>query len=273
MTIGAELIREMYSQIEKNWTSSTNKPTPSKELWVPRRTLKWSEDFKSAEVPLERSAVALFKFYDVLRERIDTNPNRHLTWFNQIPVACGIVSKRETRNAIDLVCRTGKGVYDFVELKFPKQEHSSEMPLNATVEILKNGVLYLFTRRRLRDLEKQNKGYKPQLAKENGEQAKEPKETFVPREILEANEINLCVLAPEYFYYRFNLAWLEEELNEGLREFLKINTVQGLTRITFRYESLPNRPFEITGQNGFRLDFTRQHLDWNVVRTKSFLKP
>ena len=173
MTIGAELIREMYNQIEKNWTSSTNKPTPSKELWVPRRTLKWSVDFKSAEVPLERSAVALFKFYDILRERIDSNPNKHLTWFNQIPVACGIVSKRETRNAIDLVCRTAKGVYDFVELKFPKQEHSSEMPLNATIEILKNGVLYLFTRRHLRDLEKQNKGYRPQLAKEKGEPAKE----------------------------------------------------------------------------------------------------
>lgn len=117
------------------------------------------------------------------------------------------------------------------------------------------GFLYLFTRLHLHDLEKQNKGYKPQLAKKKGEEAKEPKETCAPREILEANEINLCVLAPEYFYYGFDLAWLEVELNDGLREFLNINPIQGLARITFRYESLPNRPFQITGQNGFRLDF------------------
>jgi hypothetical protein len=219
--------------------------------------LEWSEKYTALEVPFERSVVALFKFYDVLREHIDAKPDSYLTWFNQIPIASGIVSKREGKNAIDLVCRTARGIYDFVELKIPKPVNGSETPLYAAMEILKNGLLYLFTRRHMPDLMRQ--GYSPKLprARKQG--------IISATEILEATQVTLCVLAPKYFYKKFNLAWLEGELNKGLKALLANNPVDGLDRMTFRWEHLPDRPFEITGQNGFKLDFTRNHLDlWDA---------
>ncbi len=253
MKVGAELVREIYDQIELNWAKS-KKPRPAAELWVPRRLSEWSVEWRSAEVPLERSAVALFKFYDVLRERLDNKPNPALTWFNQIPIASGIVSKRESRNAIDLVCRTARGIYDFVELKFPKPGSTSETPLNAAMEILKNGVLYMFTRRHLIDLEAQ--GYKPRLEEDQ-------ELTCVDaREILEAKSVTLCVLAPRYFYDAYDLAWLEDELNRGIKDHLIKQPVDGL-EIGFRFEYLPDKPFEISPKDGFgfKLDFSRFHLD------------
>jgi hypothetical protein len=263
MKIGSSLVRGIYDQIERNWKSCATKPIPAKELWVPRRRLDWSWDFKSAEVPLERSTVALFKFYDVLRKRLDDAPNPSLTWFNQVPVASGIVSSKEGKNAINLICRTANGAYDFVELKFPKRGSTSETPLKATIQILKNGLLYLFTRRYLPDLG--NQGYEPQL--EEGQEIKDIEAT----EILEASEISLCVLAPRYFYtsHGYDLAWLEDELNEGLEDYLANHPIEGISRVTFRYEFLPDRPFEITEGNGFKLDFTRRHLDnWNSTSSK-----
>jgi hypothetical protein len=260
MKVGVELVREIYDQIELNWAKS-KKPRPAEELWVPRRLPEWSVEWRSAEVPLERSAVALFKFYDVLRERLDDKPNPDLTWFNQIPVASGIVSQREGRNAIDLVCRTARGAYDFVELKFPKRSGSSETPLNAAVEILKNGVLYLFTRRHLADLERQ--GYRPQLGKD------QKLSGIDAREILEANRVTLCVLAPRYFYDAYDLAWLEDELNQGLKDHLT-QPIDGL-EMRFCFEYLPDKPFEISPKDGFgfKLDFTRCHLDqWDRAASR-----
>jgi|SRR5208282_3822454 len=267
--VGAELVEKVFQKVEENWKRSPRASKPSEKLWVPRRTLEWSEKFESAEVPLERSAVALFKFYNVLHKRIDGHPNPHLTWFNQVPVASGIVSQRQSRNAIDLVCRTGEGVYDFVELKYPKRGETSdkrralsEMPLNAAMEILKNGLLYLFTRKHLDDLVKLQQ-YEPKLDETEKDHDVEA------TEILKATKIALCVLAPAYFYNGFDLAWLEGELNEGLAQFFA-NYGGDRIAMTFRFESLVDEPFKITEGNGFKLDFTRRHpVLWKVAGDKS----
>jgi len=254
----ASLVDAVYNQVLKTWCRRNAKAVPSEKLWVPRTRKDWSYEFLSAEVPLERSAVELFKFYSVLSHRIDKEPNPDLMWFNQIPTATGIVSSRETKNAVDLVCRTAKGCYDFVELKFPKKGSTSETPLFAALEILKSGIAYLFARSHLAEL--RNVGYEPTIDKIDAEQLKAN-----AVEILEAEHINLCVLAPRYFYDGLEFAWLEAELNAGLKQFLNRNREQlsSLRTMSFRFEYLCDQPFEVTKgigaseRSGFKLDFTR----------------
>ena len=252
------LVTTIYNQMLQNWCNRNVKAVPTKKLWVPRTRKDWSYEFGSAEVPLERSAVELFKFYSVLSHRIDEQPNPDLMWFNQIPTATGVVSSREIKNAVDLVCRTAKGCYDFVELKFPRKGGVSETPLFAALEILKSGIAYLFARSHLAEL--RNVGYEPTIDKTDAEQLKAS-----ALEILEAEHINLCVLAPRYFYDGLEFAWLDAELNAGLEQFLNRNREQlsGLRAMSFRFEYLCDQPFEVTKgigsseRSGFKLDFTR----------------
>jgi hypothetical protein len=259
--VGAALVSKIYSQVHQNWQAVAKKPTASFRLWVPRVQPSWSLKYKSAEVPLERSTVTIFGAY----QRSDDRPDSNLMWFNQIPIAAGLVSSREGRNAIDLVCRTDRGQYDFIELKFPRLDDSSQNPLAAAMEILKNGLAYLFVISNLADIQRENH-YQPKFNSE--EEANWL--TASPRELLDATEVNLCVLAPKRFYVGFNLGWLEEELNTGLDSFLREHSQAHLCRMSFRYEYLPNEPFEMTDGNGFRFSFTRTHLlpnQWNSLES------
>jgi hypothetical protein len=249
--IGAALVSKIYSQIHQNWQVIAEKPTASPKLWVPRVRTAWSLKHKSAEVPMERSTVTIFGAY----QRSDDRPDSNLMWFNQIPIAAGLVSSREGKNAIDLVCRTDRGQYDFIELKFPRLHDFNQNPLAAAMEILKNGLAYLFVISNLADIKRENR-YQPKF--NNEEEAKWLNAS--PTELLDATEVNLCVLAPKRFYVGFRLGWLEDELNKGLEIFLRYHRPQNLRRMSFRYEYLPNRPFEITDGNGFKFSFTRTHL-------------
>lgn len=130
-------------------------------------------------------------------------------WFNQIPAAQGLTSRYDGKIAVDLVCRTGVGKYDFIELKFPKTD-SGETPLEAAMQLLKYGVAYLFAVKNLEALK--NANYKPQL---DGRALR-----ATATELLEASEVNPCVPAPRHFYNGFDFGWLENELNVGLRSIL-----------------------------------------------------
>lgn len=68
------------------------------------------------------------------------------------------------------------------------------------MEILKYGVLYIFCR-----LEEKVLPYIHIHEKEN---------------LLQAEKIHLRVLAPAKYYEKYNLSWLEKNINDGLADFL-----------------------------------------------------
>jgi len=255
--IGARLVSETYLLIESNWKHPDRKFKPSPKLWVPRIRSEWSRDWNSPEVPLERSAVALF---ELGRPISGKGWDQGLLWFNQIPVASGIVKGGKGSKAIDLICRKAEEQYDFIELKFPRPDNSSgDTPLYAAMEILKYGLIYLYMAQ-----------YPDTLTAAEGW----PDEKDLPRgakarELLEATDVDLCVVAPKRFYSPFELGWLGDELATGLEEFVSKNTFPHLRRMTFRFEHLSDQPFELTLGNGFKFDFTRYKVPnsmWSALK-------
>jgi len=175
---GVKLVEALYQQIEANWNSSRR--PPSSKNWVLRQQ-PLSAASRSPETWLERLIIEF--------DRIDK-----LRWFNQIPVASGLLGPRNARRrAIDLVHQcdqhSGQRCYELVELKV-----RSDTPLYAAFEILQYGLLYLFSRQHSDEL-----GY-----------------GAAQQELLAADRIHLRVLAPYKFYVGSNLGWLEGVLTPGL---------------------------------------------------------
>ncbi|HET7183076.1 MAG TPA: hypothetical protein VFI82_00215 [Terriglobales bacterium] len=128
-------------------------------------------------------------------------------WVNQVPTASGLIDGKSERHCdIDLVHRCGPSAYEFIELKY-----EDATPLFAAFELLKYGMLYVFSHDFMMEL-----GY-----------------TFEEKPVLAAREVHLCVLAPADYYAGFTLDWLEKELNLGLR------TIGGSAyRMDFRFEKM-----------------------------------
>jgi hypothetical protein len=62
---------------------------------------------------------------------------------HQVPVASGVLDgNRDKKSCVDLVCRTAPGCFDLIELKV-----GSNHAVYAAMEVLRYGVLYLFSRR------------------------------------------------------------------------------------------------------------------------------
>ena len=155
-------------------------------------------------------------------------------WVNQVPTASGLWdhASDKLRN-IDLVHRLGPKRYEFIELKI-----KSDTPLKAAVEILVYGMLYIFSRRQYGLSQKQDK------------------------ELLQAETINLRVLAPLNFYDRYNLAWLEVELNSGLKSFLSaLNDIKFY--MDFRFETFPANFDGKIIQNNYLDAFHKKFPVWN----------
>lgn len=127
-------------------------------------------------------------------------------WANQIPIASGLVTGAAGgRRAIDLAQRRGGRAYEFIELKI-----ASDTPLYATVELLGYASLWLLARR-------------------------EPP-THHP-ELLDAEHIDLRVLAPAVFYSRFKLAELEQSVDRGIQSLGREQSVA----LTFGFDILPEQ--------------------------------
>lgn len=127
-------------------------------------------------------------------------------WVNQVPTASGLITGTNERHCnIDLVHRAGTHAYEFIELKY-----DDGTPLFAAFEILKYGLLYMFSR---------------DFMKELGYSAEE-------KPVLAARSIHLRVIAPGDYYAKFHMNWLEEGINAGLRSF-----GTGY-RMDFRFESM-----------------------------------
>jgi len=103
-------------------------------------------------------------------------------WANQVPVASGLIDgAADGRRAIDLVHRHGERHFELIELKI-----ASDTPLYAAVEIIGYGCLWL-------------------LARSNP-----PSQGSA---ILDADHIDLSVLAPLAYYARYDLTELEAALD------------------------------------------------------------
>ncbi|MEI6641971.1 MAG: hypothetical protein WCL10_08015 [Novosphingobium sp.] len=107
-------------------------------------------------------------------------------WANQIPVASGLVEGAgDGRRAIDLVRRHDENHFELIELKI-----ASDNPLYAAVEIVGYACLWLLAR------------------------SDRPGRSSA---MLDAERIDLTVLAPEAYYGRFPLADIESSFDEGVR--------------------------------------------------------
>lgn len=124
-------------------------------------------------------------------------------WANQIPVASGLVEGAgDGRRAIDLVRRHGENHFELIELKI-----ASDNPLYAAVEIVGYACLWLLAR------------------------SDRPGRSSA---LLDAERIDLTVLAPEAYYRRFPVAEIEGSFDEGVRA---LGTGMGVA-MSFGFRSL-----------------------------------
>lgn len=109
-------------------------------------------------------------------------------WANQVPVASGVARPTsDRRRAIDLVHQVGPDHFASIELKI-----ASDTPLYAAVEILGYAVAWMLARN-------------------------DPGRS--PNTLLDANTIDLCVLAPKAFYRGYELTEMERVLDREIHDF------------------------------------------------------
>lgn len=175
------LIANIYGLIGINWDASKYHEG-SDENWRSEKQKGISASNNSPEVSLERAIVNIPA--EVWPEAAN--------WFNQVPVASGLVDPHEGGRRIDLVHDCGDEIYEFIELKI-----DSDTPLYAAMEILKYGVLYVFCRQddRVKCVDRNEK-------------------------LMQARKIHLKVLAPAKYYEKYDLSWLEKDIKNGLGKFL-----------------------------------------------------
>ena len=117
-------------------------------------------------------------------------------WWNQMPIASGLVEHRSDRTrAIDLACRSKSDSthYRLIELKVNRNAGS---PMFAMIEIVLYGLVYFV------------------LRKNRGEEWLS--EDWLNADIFAAQLVDLCVLAPGDYYHGYELGWLEKELSQAI---------------------------------------------------------
>lgn len=168
-----------YARIHSNWLAAIDAgyTNPSKENWRWKRHQSLGPNNRSPELKLERAIV------NACGEN----------WSNQMPTASGLTGPAtDKRAAVDLVTREDPTKYSMIELKV-----NSNTPLFAAVEIMKYGLLFLWSKNNQEVL-----GYEQKL-----------------QPILAAKTVTLGVLAPADYYSNFELTNMASALNGGLVEF------------------------------------------------------
>lgn len=150
----------------------------SKKLWCCRRETNIAHRNESQETLLEK-AVAMLAH------------QCHMPgWFNQCPVASGIVdSDRDRRRAVDLV-HLSDGEARLVELKW-----TSNTPVHALFQILEYGLAYILARLHVREL---------QLEK---------------RRLMDVRKIALEVIGPYEFFMYEKQAYLFALMDKAIAKF------------------------------------------------------
>jgi hypothetical protein len=190
------LVADLYGKVEKNRSDHP----PSRENWRSERQITLNSQNRSPEILLER-AIA------ILGERGFSEG-----WFNQVPVASGLVNgSADRRAAIDLV-RHRNDKAEFIELKW-----ESDTPAYAAFEILRYGLAYLLS----------------YINRETFDYAENP--------LMRVREVSLRVLAPRIYYDDYvdcDLTWLSEGLDLGLRTLVAQKT-DGALSMDFGFYAFP----------------------------------
>jgi hypothetical protein len=194
----------LYSIVEQNGLGSTR--VPSQQNWRLQKMPAISANNRSLEKRLEKAIAQ-----DLGEE-----------WTNQMPTASGLVTSGERQRNIDLVHRQDFRVFELIELKV-----ESDTPFFAAIEILKNGMTYLFIR-----------WHRETLRYRESDQAP-----------LWADVIHLRVLAPARYFHGYNFAWLERFLNRSLAALVD-PMIDGSLRMEFEFERF-SRSFkpEVRGED------------------------
>ncbi len=196
-----KLVSDLYEQIERNRTDRV----PSKENWRVMQVTTLADENRSPEILLER-AIAILGEDRILAE-----------WFNQIPVASGLVNDRANkRTAIDLM-RLRDASVEFVELKW-----ASDTPAFAAFEILLYGLAYLFCY-----INQEKLGYDE-------------------KSLMNVKTASLRILAPREYYDTYDHTWLGQGIDKGIRT-LAGNLSGGELSMDFGFLAFPS---------GFYLPFT-----------------
>ncbi|MEE9206012.1 MAG: hypothetical protein V3U50_03410 [Acidimicrobiia bacterium] len=197
------LVSSLYGRIESNHTSRL----PSRENWRSKRVTTLSDHNKSPEVLLERAVAMLGE--------AGTMPD----WLNQVPVASGLINDRfDKRAALDLV-KLEDDVARFVELKW-----ESDTPAYAAFEVLRYGLVYLFSRVNVVEF-----GY-------------------ADRRMMRVGRVDLQVLAPTVFFDKHDLGWLERGLDHAVDDISRQKTSDQLS-MGFEFLALPPE-FELPFRDG-----------------------
>lgn len=197
------LVSDLYDCIESNRSGHR----PGRENWRSKPVTTLSDHNKSPEVLLERAVALLGK--------AGTLPG----WLNQVPVASGLVNDRvDKRAALDLVKLEDKAAR-FVELKW-----ESDTPAYATFEVLRYGLVYLFSRVNVVEF------------------------CYADRRMMRVGRIDLQVLAPTIFFDKHDLGWLERGLDHAVDEISRQKTSDQLS-MGFEFLALPPE-FELPFRDG-----------------------
>ena len=155
-------------------------------------------------------------------------------WANQVPVASGLIAgAADGRRAIDLVRQCGERHFELIELKI-----ASDTPLYAAVEIIGYGCIWLLSR------------------------ATPPSLTSA---ILQADHVDLRVLAPADYYARYDLTELEAALDRGCRS---LGQAQGIM-MTFGFHALDEQLVgSLSSNDNALLAALDNRLSWKIGRSK-----
>jgi hypothetical protein len=130
-------------------------------------------------------------------------------WVNQVPTASGLFDEsNDKQRNIDLVHRRNTREYEFIELKV-----NNPTPLKAAIQVVQYAILYTFARFNYSSVQQQK------------------------QELLQAETILLCVLAPLRYYSGYNLHWLVDSLNTGLKPFLDTHHLN--LNMNFQFMAFP----------------------------------
>ncbi len=139
-------------------------------------------------------------------------------WSNQVPVASGLIDGRlDKRAALDLV-KLEDDAARFVELKW-----ESDTPAYAAFEVLRYGLVYLFSRVNLMNF-------------------------YSDRRLMLVSRVDLQVLAPTDFFDQHDLGWLERGLDHAVDSISRQKT-SGQLSMGFEFLALPPE-FELPFGNG-----------------------
>ncbi len=143
-------------------------------------------------------------------------------WFNQCPVAPGIVDPYDDNNrCVDLVyLAESSRIVRLVELKWMSND-----PISALAQILRYGVAYIFCR-----------VHKDELPLEG-------------RPLMDAHQVNLEVVAPLRFYGGYDERDRYASVSKSLHEFARFKT-DGALSMSLRALAFPKEFEEVPFQNG-----------------------